>query len=157
MKLNKEHYGIFAVLIVLIYFLGLFLYQLKFGAPHWITRINLLFGPLPFIFLILLIAAIVSIFVYYKFNWIVISLPFLWNLLLPLKADFAAGFRGQLIEFFALLFQGLVFFKLIIGLMLPLLVVVYLFVKNLRKVESKKYELAFAAAILIFFILRFVF
>ena len=106
MESIKKNYGLYSVLLVLLYFLGLFLYQLKFGADYFIQRTNLLFGPFPVIFLILLISAIISVFIKYKYNWITILLPFIWNLLLPLKVDPMMGFRGSIINLFTALFQA---------------------------------------------------
>jgi hypothetical protein len=156
MKPIKENLGLYSILLALIFFLSRFLLQFKYGPNHSSQRIDLLFGPHAWIFLILLIAAIVSVFVIYKYSWIVIALPFLWQLLLPLKITPGSGFRGSIINFFATLFQGEigVAIAVIFGTILGILSVIYLCVKNLKQIENKKFEIIFATLIIIFLLIR---
>ena len=157
MRQIKDNWGLYAICVVLIYFLFKYLIQLKSGSPYWIQRTNLLFGPHAWIFFILVIVALISIFVSYKYNWIVISLPFFWTLLLPLKVGPGMGFQGSIINFFVILFQGNVGIAVatLFGAILGILSIVYLFIKNLKEIENKKFEIIFGIIIIILFLVKF--
>ena len=154
MKSLKQNYGLYAILVVLGYYFFKFLYQFKFSGDNAYLRLDLMFGPLYWVFLLLLVAAIVSIFVVYKYNRVVISLPFFWNLLLPLKIAPGSGFRGTIINMFAVLFQGDITTSLLmlLGSILGILCVTYLFVKNIKQIENNKFEIISAVLIILFFL-----
>ena len=155
MKSIKENYGLYSILLVLLYFLGLFLYQFKYGMVYSSQRIDLLFGPLPWVFLLLIIGAIASIFVKYKYSWVTISLPFIWNLLLPLKVPATAGFRGSIINMIITLPQNLnVALIMLLGSLLSLFCITYLIIKNIKQIKDSKFEIISAILILIFLLIR---
>jgi hypothetical protein len=137
MKPIKENIGLYAILIILIYWIVSFLSQFTHSPGNRALRIEFIFGPFATLFFILMLVAVVSIFWDYKFNWIVISIPFLWKLLLPFKIASFGVFKGTLINLFASLFQANItgVWVALSNSIIPLLVVVYLFLKNTRNLK----------------------
>lgn len=156
MRFNKENYTIYIIILIFIYWIIKFSYQFSFSSPNYFMRIELEFGPLPWIFFILILVALVSIIIDYRFNWVVISLPFFWFLFFPFKIIGSEFFRGQLLMFVQIIIRGgNPFFTPILPTLIALLIIFYLFFKNLRNIENKKYEII-SGLIILFFLLLFI-
>ncbi len=159
MKIDKDNFAEYSILLILLSFLISFIIQFYFSLPNDLKSITEQFGPLPYLLLILMIAAIISIFIRYKFNWIVISLPFLWYLLLPMKVN-VEFYMGSLVNIIAFAFKGIsgstLYIRYLLESLLPLCIICYFMIKNIRKIKDIKYEIAFTILILFFsFILPF--
>lgn len=117
-------------------------------------------GVFPRIYLALVIAAGVSIFVTYKFRWVVISLPFLWKLLLPYRTSvsgmYLTGFHGSIIEAIRQAtipdWEGVLL--TLWYAKVELIAVVYLYLKFVKQYESNKFEVIFASLLLLTLLLR---
>ena len=158
----KNNIGIYIIGLTLLISLITFLYQFSFGSNYSADRINLFFGPYAYVYLILVLIAIVSIFVKYKGNLIVMSLPFLWDLLLPLKTDASPDsfFRGNLFNIYLYFtsnpmdLTGVLYSAL--RCILPILIIVYLFLKFFKNIENKKFEIISTMLIIIFYVLELI-
>ena len=158
MKPISGNYGLYAILIVLISHLGLILYNLIFNM-RWV---DFLYGPFTVVFILLLLLSIMSILIEFKHNWILISLPFIWRLLLPFEVSSGnplniGYYRGHLIRAFSILFSGdggawlqNVFFEFAASIFL-MIILLYLFMKYIKKTKKENYELLFSFLILILF------
>lgn len=158
MRIDKDNFAKYTVLLTLLFTLISFIIKFYLSLPNNLKAISKQFGPLPYLLLILVIAAIISIFIKYKFNWIVISLPFLWYLLLPLKVNIEF-YMGSLVNILIFAFKGVsshtFYIKYLFDSLLPLCIICYLFIKNIKRIEDIKYEITFTILILFFFILNF--
>jgi hypothetical protein len=140
MRFNLKDIGLVVVLLLLI--LGIL------GFIKSVSYLKSSIFPIPIFFnieLIMIIIAIISIFWNYKFNWIVISLPFFWWIivnLLSLKYLIIAPLTFSLIVIY-------------LGMILDILVICYLIIKGIKKIESLKYELSFAVPMIIILIIEF--
>ena len=87
------------------------------------------------------------------------SLPFLYKLLLPLKHITPDNYSGMLINaFYSLIISDVTgFFLMLFSALLPLAMVVYLFVKNTKKIENKKFEIISVVAMIVLYLINLVF
>ena len=154
-KTKKFDYGLYAVFLALLVHVMVFIYQFKFGTSQALERLDLLFGPFPLVFAALVVIAIASIFVRYKYSWLVMSLPFLWSLLLPLTVEPSGAFRGSLINLVIALFAWNLSAAALLFLssLLSLLCVLYLFIANLKHLKQRIFEIACAVLIVLVLIL----
>ncbi len=145
MKL-KEHYGLIAVLIILLYYLGHVVLQfLKYRTMGLVVS----YGNLYYLFVLFLLFAILSIFIAFRFNWIVTALPFLWLLASPFyNPTNPSDKMGYLFQFFTPLFQGTFMFLTFVSVLLYSIIICYLILLNTREI-SKRTDYYFAAIIIL--------
>jgi len=157
-EINKN-LGLYSILIVLVYYLYLFLYNLVHVEDYHsdlslLGRFELILGPYSYIFLILTIIAVISIFIKYKYHYIIISLPFLWKLLLPIKKIYTFEYRGDLINSYIYM-TGLDFYKALnsfLYALLPISIIVYILLKGFQKRDNLLLEKIFAVIIIMLLI-----
>src|SRR3989344_1851258 len=143
MKFNYKEVGLYSIILVLLYSLLTFVSQLKYGSHQIPIRLSALFGQYYILFIILVIVSIVSIFWKYKYNWIVISLPFFYTLLYYLSNSLPLITGSSLI--------GLIKFS--INVLFCLSAILYLFIKGIKNIKNRNYEITFAIIIFVLFII----
>ena len=109
----KKEFGLYAVVLAGAYILFDIIYYSILGAPFSMKSIVLL---------ILLVLSLFSVFIKYRYNWIVVSLPFLFTTI------------NSLVIFFSYLRYVGIFdpknFSILISILLSLSIILYLFIKN---------------------------
>jgi hypothetical protein len=137
MKFNYKEAGLYSIILILIYYIFTFVSQLSSGSNQFPSRLSYLFGHYYILFIILAIASMVSIFWKYKYNWVVISLPFFYILLnyfLNGLISIASFIRDASFCLFAIF---------------------YLFIKGIKDIKNWTYEITFAIIIFVLFIIKF--
>ena len=168
MKLTKKTYGSYAIILVLIVYLFQIFRSISFYPkfPFITSRyfsgdpISIVLASIStFVIIILIIVSLVSFFTNYKYNWIIISIPFLIWLLIPYSIGGIAISRGYIIRLmkniYELNFSSL--FSNLIMTILFLIILVYLVLKNVKKIENTKFEIFTGMLIIILFTLILLF
>lgn len=163
---KRNTFSIWTILAILIYFIIFFIINLigvisANAESSIISRANEILGPYTFILLILIAISIISIFLKYNYRFVVISLPFLWNLLLPLKRSGEPIFVGGIINIFYYLFikEYLMIIPSLLLTILSIIPVIYLFIKQFKENDKKIIETIFSillAIIIVFLIMALI-
>jgi hypothetical protein len=146
----KTKYGLIAILSILFFYLGIIIFNFN-EVPSLVTET---FGPLWVLLTILLLAATISIFVNYDFNWMVISLPFLWILFQPFETSQDSGMLSVLYQFFFEVGKGNFILPLFLEVILLIFIIIYLTFVG-RKNAKPATEIFYAVIILLLFVSRF--
>lgn len=151
-NIKEKGWGIYVILGVLILSIRTII-SFFFKFPKEIF--NNLFGPLAIISFILILGAIASIFLKYKGRLIVISLPFIWELLNPLSPS-EGLVKGNLISLFVFLFQGNWNFIIsaFLEILTPLLCLAYLFFGLWKESKIKNIDKRFLIAVVAIWIIK---
>ena len=166
MKLTKKNYGSYAIILVLIFYLFQIFRSISF-YPKFPFIISKYFSGDPtsivsasistFIMIILIVVSLVSFFINYKYNWVVISIPFLIQLLINYSIGGIAVSMGYIIRIIKSIYElnFLNLFSNLIATILFLIILGYLILKNVKKIESIKFEIFTGILIIILLSLNF--
>jgi hypothetical protein len=149
MKVSYKEVGFYIIALLLILNISLFLYATFFlptpnqAKEGWTINHDLVRDTFIWVLFISQIIALISVFLKYKFNWLIISIPFF----LSLFEIFFWGFKFYLYPFSS----TFIYFMVLTGV--NVLPIIYLFVKGIKKIQSLTWEIIFSSLIIIFTIL----
>lgn len=152
MKFDVKKYGLYPIMLFLIYQIFRFFYYLTRGPVGEIKN-SMIFGPYAWAYIILAIAALVTIlFLDFKYKWIAATIPFFWLLLSPMQQQIGLPMmRGALFSVYYMFSHAIVELGIITYFLFLTLIITYLIMTQFAKKRSKNFEIATAIVLVILY------